>query len=121
MSSANETLEQAGQVDTTSEDWLAQADVLAMQLKAVTAAGAEVRFAIGDWLNKHAARDSVYDVGEDKFQKPRKQLVDYASTARRVPEALRTFNLSFNHYRVIANTAQPNKFSHWLEQSPQRK
>src|SRR6266481_133690 len=117
MSSVSEVLDRAddaGQADTTN-DWLAQADELAMRFKAVNAASAEIRFAIGDWLNKYADRDNVYDVGEDKFQKPRKQLVDYASTARRVPEALRKFNLSFNHYRVIANTAQPNKFSYWLE------
>jgi hypothetical protein len=103
------------QTATMADDWLAQADELATRLKATTAASAEVRFAIGDWLNRYADRDDVYTVGEKKFKKPRKQLVDYASTARRVPEAARTFGLSFNHYRVVANTAQPDKFSHWLE------
>jgi len=33
--------------------------------------GAEVRFAIGELLNKYADRDNVYDVGEDKFKRPR--------------------------------------------------
>jgi hypothetical protein len=111
MSTIIETLSPAD----TANDWLAEADVLATRLKTVARAHAEVRFAIGDWLNKYANRDSVYEVGEDKFQKPRKQLVDYASTAKRMPEDLRTFKLSFNHYRVVANTAQPDKFSYWLE------
>ncbi|SRR6266404_245336 len=97
------------------EAWLVEADWLAMQLKAVTAANVEVRFGIGDWLNKYADRDTVYDVGEEKFQKPHKQLVDYASTAKRMPESLRTFKLSFNHYRVVANSAPRDKFAYWLE------
>jgi hypothetical protein len=101
------------QIDTTN-DWLAEADVLAIQLKAVTAANVEVRFAIGDWLNKYATRDKVYDVGEEKFRKPRPQLVDFASTARRMPVASRTFKVSFNHYRVVANNAKPDKFEYWL-------
>jgi len=113
----SEEIKQPAQADAANDEMLAQAEVLAMQFKAVNAASAEVRFAIGDWLNKYADRDNVYDVGEEKFERPRKQLVDYASTARRVPEALRNFNLSFNHYRVIANNAQPNKFSYWLEQA----
>ena len=109
-----ELLTRPNQLDTEN-DWLAEADVLANQLKAVSAAHVEIRFAIGDWLNKYADRDSVYDVGEEKFRKPRAQLVDFASTARRMPVTLRTFKVSFNHYRVVANNAKPDKFTYWLE------
>jgi hypothetical protein len=98
-------------------DWLAEADALADQLKSVAAAHVEIRFAIGDWLNKYAHRDKVYDIGEEKFRKPRKQLVDFASTARRMPADSRKFKVSFNHYRVVANNAKNDKFTYWLERA----
>jgi hypothetical protein len=111
----------------SEEDWF-------MRLRQAAKKDAEVRWEIGDLLNEGEPHFpeigsaefpgcpamSIYTLAETETGLTSGTLRDYASTARRVPQSVRTDGCSWSHHRALVN-ALPGEseetYRHWLQRA----